>query len=133
MRIAAGILLIVLGVLGLVVPISVITAMPDLDYQLSLVPVIVVRIVYAAFIITGGIFCLRRKYWRVCLASASFGVLLGVLDVAEPLVSFGRFATRWDIWVVFIAAVIATIFIAVTKREWQKISDSVDSEVSKGG
>jgi len=129
MRKAAGILLIILGVFGLVA----LTSVGDLVFRLSFVPFVLWRTVYLAFLITGGVFYLRRKYWRVCLASASLGVLVGVIYVAEPIVAFGRFTKYWDIWIVFIAAVIATIFIAVRRKEWQAISNSVDCEVSKGG
>ena len=85
----------------------------------------------AAFFIACGIFCLRRKYWRVCLASASFGVLLSLCDLASGgWVFSGNIAMGSIPWVVLVAALIAVIFIGLRKKEWQEIWDSVDGEVS---
>ena len=133
MRKAAGIILVISGVFGVVAPIGLIIAGGHLGCPLNWVPFMLWRTAYAVFLITGGSFCLRRKYWKVCLASASFGVLVGVLDLAEWRLAFGRYSTGWDIWIPLIAGVIAAIFIAVTKKEWQVISDSVDGKVSYGG
>jgi len=85
-------------------------------------------VVAAAFDITGGIFCLRRKYWRVCLASASFAVFFLVFYlVLSPfpwLSSWSDYiSTVWPIWVMLVAEVIAVIFILRTKKEWQEVSD----------
>ena len=88
-------------------------------------------VVAAAFDITGGIFCLRRKYWRVCLASASFAVFLLIFYLVFYLVvspfpwlsSWSDYiSTVWPIWVMLVAEVIAVIFILRTKKEWQEIS-----------
>ena len=96
----------------------------------------------AAFHITGGIFCLGRKYWRVCLASASFAVFLSVFFLVFFLVlspfpwvsSWSDYISMgWPIWVMLVAEVIPVIFILRTKKEWQEISDSVNGTVSYGG
>jgi glucose-6-phosphate-specific signal transduction histidine kinase len=89
-------------------------------------------IVPAAFCVTGGIFCLRRKYWRVCLASASFAVFFLVWDLGGSLLS-SNIPMGLIPWVILVAEVIAVIFILRTKKEWQEISDSVDGKVSYGG
>ena len=86
----------------------------------------------AAFNIAGGIFCLRRKYWRVCLASASFAVLGSVVNSWVLLLS-SDIATGLISWVTVFAAVIALIFAVRTKKEWREISDSADGKVSYDG
>jgi hypothetical protein len=51
----------------------------------------------------------------------------------EPSVVLGRFIVPWTALFVIIGAVISTVFISLSKKEWQEISDSVDCEVSHGG
>ena len=150
MRKAAGIILITLGVLfacGLI-HILVILIMMD---RFSILMVVMQRpslvfllglVVAAAFRITGGIFCLMRKYWRVCLASASFAVFFVVFNIVY-FSALSPFSWRWPwsdyiymgwpIWVMLVAAVISVIFVLRTKKEWQEISDSVDGKVSYDG
>jgi len=140
MRKAAGIILITVGVLflcGLIFILVVLDIMFGilniLSYLSFLIPVsgfvfFLGLVVAAAFDITGGIFCLRRKYWRVCLASASFAVFFLVFYlVLSPfpwLSSWSDYiSTVWPIWVMLVAEVIAVIFILRTKKEWQEVSD----------
>ena len=142
MRKAAGIILIIIGVLLLCVPISFVVVF---GISIFFVPVYYIPpavfavillglVVLAAFHITGGIFCLRRKYWRVCLASASFAVFSSVFDSVWGVRFLSDYiSTGWIPWVMLVAAVIAVIFILRTKKEWQEISDSVDGKVSYGG
>jgi len=142
MRKAAGIILITLGALSLC---SLIWVVAVFGISIFLVPfypimpqaavaavVLLGLVVSAAFNITGGIFCLRRKYWRVCLASASFAVLFSVFDSGGSLLSSNILMGLIN-WVMLVAAVIAVIFILRTKKEWQEISDSVDGKVSYDG
>jgi hypothetical protein len=134
MRIAAGIILVILGVLdlrsliillrGLVITFS--------SIPVSAVPTILLVIVKAPFFITGGIFCLMRKYWRVCLAAASFAVLLSVWNLGGPLLSSNILMSLIP-WVMLVATVIAVIFIVCRKKEWQEISDIMDCKVSYDG
>ncbi len=141
MRIAAGIILIILGVLnvpGLLVLRGLVLSLIFSHIPIYVVPGILLAIVQAPFFITGGIFCLRRKYWRVCLASASFAVLVGVSGLVTVLLSRYVFE-GWSDWnmarvlVLLLAEVIAVIFIVHTKKEWQEISDLVDgNDVSDG-
>jgi len=142
MRKAAGIILIALGVLFLWFLIDVLLVFgigfllaPFLPIGMQAVAaafVVLGSIIPAAFYVTGGIFCLRRKYWRVCLASASFAVLLSVWNLRGPLLSSNILMGSIP-WVMLVAEVIAVIFIVRTKKEWQEISDSVDGKVSYGG
>ena len=141
MRKAAGIILITLGVLFLcflidavvVFGITIFLAPFDAGIQGFLIGVILLGfVVSAAFHITGGIFCLRRKYWGVCLASALFAVFTSVVQPPGWLLR-SNISTGWTIWVMIVAAVISVIFIVSTIKEWQEISDSVDGKVSHGG
>ena len=141
MRKAAGIILITLGVLSLCLLINVLVVFGISFFLVPFYPipqalpaavVLLGLIVPAAFYVTGGIFCLRRKYWRVCLASASFAVLFSVWDLGGSLLS-SNILMGLIPWVMLVAEVIAVIFILRTKKEWQEISDSVDGKVSYGG
>jgi len=149
MRKAAGIILITLGVLlacelthvlAMIIanhfsPLMVVIQRPSFVFLLGLV-------VAAEFLITGGIFCLMRKYWRVCLASAWFAVFFVVLNIvyfsALSPFSWGwpwsdYIYMGWPIGVMLVAAVISVIFVLGTKKEWQEISNSVDGKVSYDG
>jgi hypothetical protein len=136
MRKAAGVILIILGALGVI---GLVRLFNGLVNTLSLIPVsmvptILLQIVPSAFFIIGGVFCLRRKHWGVCLASASFAAIIGIFVVV--MLSLGRaiyMGEWWRPWIVVVAAVISVIFISRTRKEWQEISDSVDGEVSYVG
>jgi hypothetical protein len=124
MRIAAGIILIILGVLGLgglIIPLSAFII------NFSFVPVCAVItilgcIVQVAFFITGGILCLRRKYWWLCLALASFAVIIELFGGVGRLLSL-IFFTGWINWILLLGAVISIIFISIRRKEWQEILD----------
>ena len=139
MRKAAGIILVALGVwfllglivLGVVFGIGIFLApFGPMTVQGIIMGVhVIVVVVSAAFHITGGILCLRRKCWRVCLASASFAVLYWVFYSGGSLFGRGAWLLSGNIlmsvitWVMLVAAVIAVIFIVRTKKEWQDILD----------
>jgi len=133
MRKAAGIILITLGVLFLCLLIDVLVVFGISFFLVPFLPimpqaavaavVLLGLIVPAAFYVTGGIFCLRRKYWRVCLASASFAVFSSVFDSVWGASFLSNYiSTGWTTWVMLVAEVIAVIFILRTKKEWQEIS-----------
>jgi len=120
MRKAAGIILIAFGAYFLWILIDVLV----LFGTLGPIPAVLLigLIVPVAFSITGGIFGLRRKYWRVCLASASFVVLLSVFDSAVSLLAWEIIILRsWVNWVMVAVAVIAVIFICLRRKEWREI------------
>ena len=149
MRKAAGIILVSIGVFIICILINVLVVFGIGFFPAPFVPIVpqgfivgvllLVLVVAAAFRITGGIFCLRRKYWRVCLASASFAVFFSVLLSGGSLLGreasllSGNILMSLIPWVMLVAAVIAVIFILHTKKEWQEISDSVDGKRSHGG
>jgi hypothetical protein len=141
MRKAAGIILITLGALSLFGLIWVVAVFgikfflaPFLPGPQGLAAAVTLLglVVAAAFHITGGILCLRRKYWGVCLASASFAILSSVVNSGGLLLSSNVY-TSWPIWVMLVVAVIAVIFILRTKKEWQETSDIMDYKASNDG
>jgi len=144
MRKAAGIILITLGVLFIYFVTHTVVVLGSRTFRAPFDGTIeglitgvflVVFAVSAAFHIAGGMFRLWKKYWRVCLASASFAVFIGFFGVVLFSLrgSSGESWVDWTTWVMLVAAVIAVILILSKKREWQEISDSVDSKVSYDG
>jgi hypothetical protein len=133
MRRAAGIILIILGVSFLcflidvvvVFGITIFLAPFDAGIQGFIVGVFLLGLVVSAAIpITGGIFCLRRRYWEVCLASALLAAISSVLLPA--LLSYTSLSIiytsmGWTIWVMLVAAVISVIFTLRTEKEWKEI------------
>jgi len=89
-------------------------------------------VVYGALFITGGILCIAKKYWGLCLISALLALVGGIYAVAQTLVLGDSISIYWETWILIVGALISTIFISITKKEWQEISDSVDGRVSYG-
>jgi hypothetical protein len=89
------------------------------------------RIVWGGFLVAGGVLCLKRRYWGLCLATALFTLLMGISSAVEPLLH-GDFSTNWQTWIWVIGAIISTIFISLAKKEWQDSQGLPDSSTSKG-
>ena len=142
MRKAAGIILIVSGILGVIGVVMSLTGI-----SVDLVPylhLILARIASAAVLVSGGVFCLRRRYWRACLATAVAALFIGLfstIDYVRYIAAIraglhyhsGAITVDWGTWIVLLAGVISVVFICLKKKEWQEISDSVDGKVSYGG
>jgi hypothetical protein len=90
MRKAAGIILIILGMWGLTGLIGGIIILSDSDMNPYL-PFFLWRIICIPFFVIGGVFCLRKKYLRVCLASALLAVFIGIAVVVAPLLEGRHF------------------------------------------
>jgi uncharacterized membrane protein (DUF485 family) len=128
MRQAAGIILIISGIVGLIGLVIGLTGI--YSHLLPYLPRILLRIVPIILLIAGGVFCLKRRYWRACLASALLALFIGISSTIDYLryvathklgpLSDGPISMTWGIWILLIAAVISTIFISRTKKEWQK-------------
>ena len=110
MRKAAGIMLIIVGMYLLVVEIINLNTMGSHLFRLSVLP-----IVLAALIVTGGVMCIRKRYWGLCLASA----LIAVFFVIRLLMIAYRFLT-WE-WVLPILGILPIIFVCITRKEWKEI------------
>ena len=131
MRIAAGIVLIISGIVGIVGVVMSLSTSNIYIELLRYLHLILWRIGSGAFLVIGGVFCLRRKYWGACLAAALFAVgFIGIpstIDyvtyIGTNITPFGPIAMTWGIWIVLLGAVISTIFIIRRKKEWSEIRD----------
>jgi len=116
MRKAAGIMLIIFGILLLNTVVSALRGYGISVYQIAFNLLMIIPV---AFLITGGIFCLQKKYWRVCLASAWLAVLIVILWLT------GSHPTDldWVSWVFSILGTLSIIFVYLAKAEWKEIQD----------
>ena len=121
MRKTAGIILIILGMWGLIglITVLIFLSAPGMNPYL---PFFLWRIICAPFFVIGGVFCLRKKYWRVCLASTLLAVFIGIAEVVAPLVEGRYFFMTWQTWILALGGLISTIFISLRKKAWQEIS-----------
>jgi len=108
MRKAAGILMIILGMATIGFFVYGIQPYYGLAFNLLM-------IFSTVFIITGGVFCLRRKYWIVCFISSllfpCFVILLWMWILPYGLGLF------------FIpGGIISAIFVGLRRREWHEFS-----------
>lgn len=116
MRQAAGIMLIIFGMFLLNTVISVLSGY---GIHISELVFNLLMIIPAAFLITGGIFCLMKKYWRVCLASAWLAVFIMIMW----LTGSPPYGLDWLSWVFPILGTLSIIFVYLTKEEWKEIQD----------
>jgi hypothetical protein len=137
MRKAAGIILIVLVVFGLVALIIDVRALSGLGIRSSslvsmLWGLVYSRIVWGGFLVAAGVLCLKRKYWGLCLAVPLFGLLIPIPSVVQPLLRGNlSVSATWDTWILVVGALISTIFISLTKKEWQENQGLPDSSTSQ--
>ena len=111
MRKAAGIMLIILGTYVLVVEI-----IPLIRGGIPFYPPDVLPIVLGAFIATGGIFCIRKRYWGLCLASAIAAVLTGY----RWLIAGEGWTPEWVIMPIL--GTLPIIFVCGRRKEWKAVS-----------
>jgi len=120
MRKAAGIILLILAVFGLVTMIIDVIDLSSFTVTL-LWPFVYQRIVYSGFFVAAGVLCLKRKYWGLCLAPALFVFLIRIPSVVDPLVRGNLYiSVTWENWIMVIGALISTIFICLRKNEWSE-------------
>jgi hypothetical protein len=140
MRKAAGIIVIISGISGLI---GAVLVLSNSGAYISGLFAILFRIACGAILVAGGLFCLRRKYWGACLASALLALGIGISSTIDMLRYMqhnrggppweGGISLTWGIWILLLGAVISTIFISLRRKEWEEIPDSVNREVSQGG
>jgi len=116
MRKAAGIILIIFGMFLLN---TVIYALRGYDIHVYEIVSNLSMIIPVAFLITGGVFCLIKKYWRVCLASAWLAVFIMLMSWIGSLPN----DLAWLSWVFSILGTLSIIFVYLTKEEWKAIQD----------
>jgi len=124
MRKAAGIILLILVVFGLVTLIIDAIGLIGLGLYSPVTllwPWVYMRIVYGGFLVAAGVLCLKRKYWGLCLATALFALLIGISQVVEPLLSeYRSISMTWRSWILVAGTLISTIFISLRKSEWSE-------------
>jgi hypothetical protein len=108
MRRAAGILMVIFGMTAMGIFVYGIQDYYGLAFNLLM-------IFSTVFIITGGVFCLKRKYWIVCFISSlllpCFVFLLWTWVIPSDLGLF------------FIGGgIISVIFVGLRRREWHEFS-----------
>jgi len=133
LRIAAGILMIILGtIMGTFVALVELTLG---EGSMNYARFILFPIIPAVFVITGGVFCLKRKYWILCFTSSLVLLLLDLylflafnfrsLNIPLPLGSYPANATWFPPsfldWVFTLSGILPIIFVCLRKREWQEI------------
>ena len=113
MRQAAGILMVAFALFLLITVISDLShydvGVYDLAFSLLL-------IIPTAFILTGGVFCLKTKYWKVCFASALVTLLIMIMWLTGHAAD-----SIWLAWVVSMVGTLPIIFLYLTKKEWRGI------------
>ena len=125
MRKAAGIILIILGLWLLFFSFLVIVIERSINtYTL----VSILWMVCSAFLVAGGILCLKKKYLELCWGSA---FLAAFFYIGTLVVSFTGWT--WLNWICAILGTIPIIFVSLRNSEWKEISDSVDGKVTYNG
>ena len=106
MRKAAGVMLIIVGVYIVVGEIAILYTVGSHLFALSVFPIIL-----AALTVAGGILCIRRRYWVVCLVSA----LIPIYFVIRLFVIEYRFMP-WE-WVLPVLGILPIMFIGIKSKE----------------
>ena len=112
MRKAAGILMVILGLTIMCRYVDVL-GKNDVYFELHFTLFVIIS---AVFVITGGLFCLKRKYWVICFISSLFFnyyvLIVGTSGVFPDFV----------VWFLIPLGIVPLIFTCLRKREWQEIS-----------
>ncbi len=122
MRIAAGIILIISGMWRLFGLISAVIILSDSGLNPYL-PFFLGRIIGIPLLVISGILCLGKKYWRVCLVLTLLAVFIESAVIMAPLLEGRHLFMSWQSWTVVLGGIISAIFVSLTKKEWQEISD----------
>ncbi len=122
MRQAAGIILIILGVAALslfIVNVSGLITNPYEDFmQTPPDYVFIIIATLAVFFIVGGVFCLKKRNWRLCFTSSLFLHIFMTVLIFSQLFFFSWMLLLWlsliPVWV------LPLIFICLRKNEWSE-------------
>jgi hypothetical protein len=123
MRIAAGILMIIYGVKTIG---TFVGFLSERGFDFSLDALSLIVIITAVFFTTGGVFCLKRKYWKICFASSLCLLLFMIYDL-HLLFPVSFVALNIPFWVLIPLylppwGILPQIFVCLRKSEWQEIS-----------
>jgi hypothetical protein len=112
MRKVAGILMVIFGMTTISIFVCSIYRNPlyySLHFSLAM-------IFSTVFIITGGVFCLRKEYWIVCLISSVLFPCFVILLWSQ--IPYGAFSPLSMFFVP--VGIISAVFVGLGKREWQE-------------
>jgi hypothetical protein len=125
MRKAAGILMIIYGVIGIGSFVGLLIEHGfDVFYGSYTLALSLIVIISAVFFTAGGVFCLKRQYWKICFAS-SLCLLLSMIYDLHFLLPLPLPLARYIPAEVYIVlrylplGILPLIFICLRKREWQ--------------
>ena len=125
LRKAAGILLIVFGVAA--ISLSIVNVSGLITYHIGeYIPqtppdyLYIIIATLAVFFVTGGVFCLKTRYWGLCFTSSIFIHILMTLSIFLPWTYLWWFYLI-PVWI------LPLIFVCLRKREWQKSKAQPDS------
>ena len=126
MRIAAGILMIMYGVKTIAIYVSSIFLYGwDFRGDYLDLALFLISIIAPVFFITVGVFCLKRKYWKLCFASSLCLLVFMFFDLTPTAYFLHEFSNILS-WVVspllILWGVFPLILVWVRKNEWQEIS-----------
>jgi len=124
MRKAAGILLVIFGVAAIGLSIVNVSGLITYysEYRQPTPPdyLYIITAALGVLFITGGVSCLKRRYWGLCLAS---GILIHIL---MTLSIFLPWTYLW--WFYLIPVwILPLIFICLRKSEWSESKAQPDS------
>jgi len=115
MRKAAGILMVVLGLILMWVYVDALGRADVYVWLSTKLSFTLFVIIGTVFVITGGLFCLKRKYWVLCFISSLFFNYYVIIVCASGL--FPDFV----VWFLIPLGIVPLIFICLRKSEWQEI------------
>jgi len=113
MRIAAGILMILLGsalafFLGVIIMLDILLFDVPIPQDVLFLDIFIV--ISGVYSVIGGLFCVLRRYWKVCFSSALLflGIVIYFRVDSPASVSF------------IPLGILPLIFLILRKKEWQK-------------
>jgi hypothetical protein len=111
MRQAAGIMLMILGALMLVACVVVL-----IDYDINVHdPVLDISFMFfGGYLVSGGVFCLKKKYLELCLGSAFIAVFTTIGSW------IGSYSLTWIDWIHCILGILPIVFVCLRRREWSE-------------
>jgi len=120
MRKAAGIIMVIFGVTTIGFFVGFVSEWGfHHDYPLALQ--LTVIIISAVFFITGGVVCLKRKYWKLCFASSLCLLLFIIFDVYFVFPALFSLEPYPFVNILLpLLGILPQIFVCLRKREWSE-------------
>ena len=120
MRIAAGVLMLIYGVLlafsGLFGLTGGIGGIPG-----SYLALYIFEIISGLSSLLGGVFCVVRRYWKACLSSALLLLLCMIYYMSTAIVTiYHDVTTLVAVILMVIGGIPPIVFICLRKREWSQ-------------